>query len=207
MRAPLVASLVMALVALAGPAAAGPCLRGIPVRARAGESLRITWSDLGPGAREAELELSLAGSRWVRISPELEAREGGFTWRVPAGLAGPARLRLKFGGEWFEAEGEVSASFLIVAESPAPHAPGSEATLGEWWNLGRHGGAIPSQGFARRAVLSPAVAAIAIAPETQRVGRPADAGTPSVLVSEHSSARTLAPSTRETVARRYPLRI
>jgi len=207
MRAALVAPLVLALVTLAGPAVAGPHLRGIPARARAGESMRITWADLGPEAHEAELELSLAGGRWVRISPELEAREGGFSWRVPVGLAGPARLRLKWGGEWFEAEGEVSTPFVIVAETAASYASGSGASLGEWWNLGRHGGAIPAQELAHRAVLSPAVGAIAIAPETQRVGRPADAGAVGVRVSERSTTRLVAPSTRDAHARRYPLRI
>src|SRR5262245_53426090 len=104
MRMPPVAALLLAALA-AAPAGAAPRLGGIPARVRAGDEVRITWSGLGAGAHEAELELSLAGGRWVRISPELEAREAGYTWRVPARLAGSARLRLKFGGDSFEAEG------------------------------------------------------------------------------------------------------
>src|SRR5262245_24613566 len=100
MRAPLPVVLVLALLAAAAPAGAAPRLGGIPARVRAGVELRITWYGLGADAHEAELELSLAGGRWVRISPELEAREGGYTWRVPSRLSGPARLRLKYGGEW-----------------------------------------------------------------------------------------------------------
>src|SRR5215471_20165452 len=99
MRSPLLAALAIGLLAAATPAVAAPRLQGVPARVRGGSELRVTWSGLGSGAHEAELELSLAGGRWVRVSPELDAREGGFTWRVPAGLAGPARLRLRFGGE------------------------------------------------------------------------------------------------------------
>src|SRR5262245_28478622 len=95
---------VLLLMLAATPAAAHPHLEGLPARVHAGSPLHITWAGLGPEVHEAELELSLAGERWVRISPELEAREGGFMWQVPATLSGPARLRLKYGGEWFEAE-------------------------------------------------------------------------------------------------------
>lgn len=99
MRPSVLLAFVLALIVTAAPAAAEPELHGIPVHVRAGTDLEITWTGLGPEAHEAELELSLSGGRWVRISPELEVREGHFTWHVPAGLAGPARLRLKYGGE------------------------------------------------------------------------------------------------------------
>src|SRR5262249_35825585 len=110
---PLSDVLALLVLLVAAPAAAGPHLAGIPARVQAGAELHIGWVGLGPEVHEAELELSLAGGLWIRISPELEAREGGFIWRVPANLAGPARLRLRYGGGWFEAEGEVSMPFRI----------------------------------------------------------------------------------------------
>src|SRR5215471_13631614 len=128
MRSPLLAMIALALLAPAARAAAAPRLHGIPARVRSGAELRVTWTGLGAEAHEAELELSLAGGHWVRISPELEAREGGFTWRVPSGLAGPARLRLRYGGEGFEVESDVSVSFVLEATAVAMHA--ADAGLG-----------------------------------------------------------------------------
>src|SRR5580765_284760 len=141
MRPPLIASLALALLAVAAPATASPRLHDIPTRVRAGTDLRITWTGLGPEAHEAELELSLAGGHWVRISPELDAREGGFTWHVPAGLAGPARLRLRYGGEWFEAEGDVSMPFVLEPGAVSTRVPNSD--VDEWWRLGRQAESLP----------------------------------------------------------------
>ena len=84
---PLAALLLLLGTALWSPAARAVArLDGIPPRVVAGSRLEIAWSGLEVGAREVELELSLAGGRWMRISPELEAREGRYRWRVPPDL-------------------------------------------------------------------------------------------------------------------------
>jgi hypothetical protein len=207
MRPRLHAALALVLLAPAAHAATGPRLDGIPARVRAGAEVRITWTGLGPEVHEAELELSLAGGRWVRISPELEAREAGFTWRVPAGLSGPARLRLRYGGEWFESEGELSAPFRIEPGNgvTAAAAPGRE--LGEWWCLARDSGTLPSARVSGAATLHLTGPSLALSPEPERFARAVAA-----LVSR-SPARGPSCRAREHVAhvvappRSYPLRI
>jgi hypothetical protein len=150
MRPRLLAALAMLLLAPAARAATRPHLEGIPAHIRAGAEICITWTGLGADVHEAELELSLAGGRWVRISPELEAREGGFSWHVPVGLSGPARLRLRYGGERFEAEGEVSTPFVIAPGNRGTVSVAPDRELGEWWCLGRDTGALPASQFSAR---------------------------------------------------------
>src|SRR5215472_17243944 len=139
MRPPVLAAI--ALLLAAAPAAAAPRLVGLPAHVRGGAELHVRWTGLGPEADEAELELSLAGGRWVRISPELDAREGSFTWRVPSGLTGPARLRLRHGGEGFEADGDVSAPFVLESDLATSRAP--DASAGDGWSLGRMPASLP----------------------------------------------------------------
>ena len=202
MRPPLLAAL--AIVLLATPAVAAPRLHGVPARVRGGSEMNVTWSGLGPEAHEAELELSLAGGRWVRISPELDAHEGGFTWRVPAGLAGPARLRLRFGGEVFEAEGDVSTPFVIVPGAGASRA--DDATMGEWW-CALNSGATPLAHVSGGASLRLAGPTLALAPEPDR-GMHAAQG-PSSRSLERASLRFRRDDGphRVSVPRSYPLRI
>lgn len=206
MRFPLLSAIALALLAPAAAAAAAPRLHGIPAHVRGGAELRITWSGLGPGADEAELELSLAGGRWVRISPELEAREGGFTWRVPSGLAGPARLRLRYGGEGFEAEGDVSTPFVLEPDAATTRAP-DRGVGDEWWNLGRSSGPLPGPHVAGAPSLQPRVASLALSPEPDRMARLA------VSFAGHASVRTREVANRDRVRRRdvfvrcLPLRI
>lgn len=167
--------------------------------------MHITWTGLGPKADEAELELSLGGGRWVRISPELDAREGGFTWRVPSGLAGPARLRLRYGGEGFEAEGDISMPFVLEQGEAAPHA--SDAVLGGWWDLGRSSAPLPGPHVASEPSLQPRVASLALSPEPDRLARL------TVSFAGHTSVRTRAVTHRDgtrrhdSSSRGYPLRI
>lgn len=98
----------------------------------AGDLVELRWDGLDPGAREVELELSLDGGRWVRISPELHALEGSWDWRVPVVSAEHARIRLRCGGERSEEVVAVGADFRIAA----PRSPSGDERrdfLGEWW--------------------------------------------------------------------------
>lgn len=117
------ASRVEAAVRLHGPA--GTVLRP-------GDVVELRWDGLDAGAREVELELSLDGGRWVRISPEMHALEGRWEWRVPAVSAERARIRLRCGGERREEVAAVGEEFRI--ESPGS-LTGAERRdfLGEWW--------------------------------------------------------------------------
>lgn len=99
---------------------------------RPGDVVELRWVGLDPGAREVELELSLDGSRWVRISPELHALEGRWEWRVPAVSAEHARLRLRCGGEHREEVAAIGADFRIASPGSLSGAERRDF-LGEWW--------------------------------------------------------------------------
>src|SRR5215470_14742809 len=60
---------------------------------RAGETVRIAWTEAGRAVDELELQLSLDNGRrfTLRISPELDARTGEFLWRVPNLASAEAR--------------------------------------------------------------------------------------------------------------------
>jgi hypothetical protein len=137
MRRPLVtlATAVFSLLAsLAAPsgAEARARLEGLPAEVRSGERIEIRWRELDADVHEVELELSLGGARWVRISPEMEALEGRFTWRVPAGLSGSARLRLRAGGG--HGEREVAEQELRILDAGAS-GPGASLGTPGWWDL------------------------------------------------------------------------
>jgi hypothetical protein len=205
MRPPVLVAIALVLLASAARAAAAPRLHGIPTHVRSGTELRVTWAGLEPEAHEAELELSLAGGRWVRISPELDAREGGFTWRVPAGLAGPARLRLRYGGESFEAEGDVSMSFVLEAGDVASRVPVPE--LPEWWCLDRRTGRPPGSQVSGAASLHRAGSSLALSPGRDRVVRLAAAPVRRSPTRTSSVSRRDVPRPRVAGSRDYPLRI
>jgi hypothetical protein len=207
MRPPSLAALALVMVASVASAADAPRLHGIPTHVRAGTDVKITWTGLGPEAHEAELELSLAGGRWVRISPELEAREGGFTWHVPAGLVGPAQLRLKYGGEWFEAEGELSMPFLLEAADGASPSRTGDAGLGEWWCLGRSTGTVPAVRFSGAATLHLSDPSLALSPEPDRNTRAACAPIVGARVRESAVIHRERTPQRASLSRMYPLRI
>jgi len=207
MRSPPRAYLALCLLMIAAPAAAGPRLEGIPAHVRAAASLHITWSGFGPEVREAELELSLAGGRWVRISPELESREGGFTWHVPATLSGPARLRLKYGGEWFEAEGEVSTPFVIDADAGATSLPTAERSFGEWWSVGGNSGRLPARQLTGAATWVRACPALAIAPGPQPSARLEPSAVGRSGTCEAPLALADPPAVHRVPRASYPLRI
>ena len=195
----------IALLAPAAPAAASPRLHGIPARVPAGSELKIRWTGLGPEAREAELELSLAGGGWVRISPELDAREGGFTWRVPAGLAGPARVRLKYGGDGFEAEGDASTTLEIGSDAAASCAPAPG--VGAWWHLGESPRSLPGAHVANAPTLQARGPSLALSPGTDRIARLAATFAGRTAASAPASSRRDRVPRRDNVSRSYPLRI
>jgi hypothetical protein len=119
------------------PARAGIPVLVVPAAVRAGERVEIRWDNLPASAQEVELELSLDGGRWVRISPELEAHERHFLWSVPPTGSAGARLRLRAGGSDaggdFEDEVTVSDGFRIECSGPA--IVGRPGAL-DWWQVG-----------------------------------------------------------------------
>jgi hypothetical protein len=115
---------------LCAPAGAAVRLHAPTGELRSGELFEVRWQGLPSEAREVELELSLDGGRWIRISPELNALDGWWRWRVPQIAAESARLRLRCGGEHREEIAMVSEPFGIVT---GPAAKGRRDFLGEWW--------------------------------------------------------------------------
>ncbi len=97
----------------------------------AGDVVELRWEGLDAGAREVELELSLDGGRWVRISPELHALEGRWEWRVPAVAAERARIRLRAGGERREDVAATGDEFRIEPRSACAGVVRPDI-LGEW---------------------------------------------------------------------------
>lgn len=114
------AALSLLLVGTIAPAArAAPALSGPPSQVRAGDLVRLEWSGLPSDVHEVELELRIEGGPWVRISPEMEAHEGHYLWRVPDVTSSRAELRLCMGGKGTERSLPPSGVFRIEG---APHA-------------------------------------------------------------------------------------
>lgn len=110
--------LALALAAVARPvAASGPVAVSLEVPAvvSAGQTVVLRWSGLPAEVEELELVLSLDGgeSYHVRVSPELEARELEYRWRVPDLPTRHAKLMLRMGGEEGERLGALSREFRI----------------------------------------------------------------------------------------------
>jgi len=118
----------------------------VPAAIVAGAGVDVGWRGLPPDVREVELELSLGGGRWVRISPEIDAGAGAYRWRVPALLAALAQIRLRAGGEGFERVVAISSCFTIRSD---PSGRGRD-DLTEWWHADRRA-ARPATGLATRA--------------------------------------------------------
>ena len=114
---------VIAALALARPAhAVRPTLSVGAGSLRAGDVIRVRWRGVPPETRELEVLLSLDDGRTypLRVTAELEPREGGFRWRVPNLAAERARLRLRYESGAGEMSGEASVPFRIVADPGAP---------------------------------------------------------------------------------------
>jgi len=177
-------------------------LEGLPAVVRAGQVLEVRWRDLPADVREVELELSVDGGRWSRISPELEALEGAFLWRVPEGVAGPAVVRLRAGGAAGEREVAESAFRLVGCAV----GPGPALAWSGWWTREPRGGPA-GVGFA-----CPGPGLRATAPDVS-LAPPAQAGleresTPVATPGRRTTARpaTHASSRRFRAPRRLPLR-
>ncbi len=122
---------LLLLLALLVPAPAHAGVRiDLPGLVRAGDWVDLGWRDLPPEVREVELEISLSGGRWARISPEIVAAEASYRWQVPAGLAADAQVRLRAGGEGFERVLATSRVFAIACDAAILHARAFE--LDDW---------------------------------------------------------------------------
>ena len=162
--------ILLALCALfpASPARADARLVASQSRVRPGDTVVLEWSGLPARSEEVELELSLDGGRWVRISPELEAREGRFAWRVPAGVTGQGELRLRAG----EAHDErvVAVVAIMFSASAEPPAARLDATS-DWWNLSADSHAPLTDDFAgSHSAFAPLTVPDVIAPATDGAG-------------------------------------
>jgi len=211
MRRLLLAVLIACIVPSAVPASAGARvardasrarLEGVPAVVRSGQVLEVRWRDLPADVREVELELSVDGGRWSRISPELEALEGSFLWRVPEGVAGPAVVRLRAGGAAGEREVAESA-FRLVGRVDGP---GPALAWPGWWTRE------PRAGPAGAGFACPGPGLRAAAPDAP-LAPPAQAGieresAPVAAPGRRTAARpaSLASSRRFRAPRRLPLR-
>jgi hypothetical protein len=133
----LTAMIALALAAPACPvAAASPASASleVPATVTAGQTVVLRWSALPAEVEELEIVLSLdgGGSYHVRVSPELEAREREYHWRVPDLPTRHARLMLRVGGEEGERIGALSTEFSIVHAEGAPR-PELGFHEGEFW--------------------------------------------------------------------------
>ena len=117
-RAALALLAVPALLAAATPARAE---RPSPIawpgaEVVAGQSVDLAWDAPPAGVEEIEILLSLDDGRSfpLRVTPELDARERHYRWRVPDLPTARARLRMRVGAETGEAETAPTASFRIA---------------------------------------------------------------------------------------------
>jgi hypothetical protein len=108
-----------------------------PVRGEAlvaGQLLDVRWSLFPDAVEEMELLLSIDGGRYfpLRLTSQIDPRTGSFGWVVPRVAASAAQLRIRFGRDGEEIEGEPSASFSI-AVPPLLHQAPFLRREGEWW--------------------------------------------------------------------------
>lgn len=129
--------ILLALSALfpAIPAQAGARLVASHSRVRPGDTVVLEWSGLPARSEEVELELSLDGGRWVRISPELDARDGEWRWRVPSYSSAHAQLRLRTGGT--SETGVATEQIAALSAEFEIESNGVEAG-DDWWHVGEH---------------------------------------------------------------------
>jgi len=147
----------IALGLVAGPAAAvGVRIvspeTGTPVVA--GQLVEVRWEQLPDEVDEMELllEMNSGAVERLRLTPQLDGATRSYLWRVPNLVARGVRLRLRWGRDGVETEGEPSAPFSIRPDTTRP-LDGVRFSRGEWW-VGRgladiepvgkgHGGVVP----------------------------------------------------------------
>jgi len=201
---PLILCATLLLVRPEPTRAATPGLT-VPAVVVAGQGLDLHWEGLPGPAHEVELELSLDGGRWVRISPELEADEGHYLWGVPAVSSARARLRLRAGGEGFEAEVTASAEFRIDLPATACASP---ARALDWWQVGEHT-PVPGWGHDRRAATLSGDHPISVAEPDRRTQHavPAAVSSPVAIDPQLTNRVACTVNARPTASRQLPLRL
>lgn len=109
-------ALSFALLAPVASRAAGADEHGpsLPPVVRAGEAIELRWRVADTGIEELELEISVDGGPWRRISPELPGLTRRYVWRVPEMAADRVRIRLCVGTEHGERDLPPSEAFRIV---------------------------------------------------------------------------------------------
>jgi hypothetical protein len=131
----LTATIALALAARPGAAIGASAVSlDVPELVTAGQTVVLRWSTLPAEVEELEIVLSLdgGGSYHVRVSPELEAREREYRWRVPDLPTRHARLMLRMGGEEGERAGARSREFRIVHAEGVPR-PDLGFHEGQFW--------------------------------------------------------------------------
>lgn len=100
----------------------------------AGQVVEVVWSPFPDDVEELEILLSIDGGRYfpLRLTPQMDPRSGSFLWVVPRVAAQAARLRIRFGRDGEEIEGEPGAPFSIFLPPALRPAPFLRRD-GEWW--------------------------------------------------------------------------
>lgn len=125
------AAITLLLTGASGSSAhAAPALSAPPAHVRAGDLVRLEWSDLPADVHEVELELRIEGGAWVRISPEMEADEGHYLWRVPDVTSSQAELRLRMGGR--DSEESLPPTGVFRIEGTPHSGPPRPRSLEGW---------------------------------------------------------------------------
>jgi hypothetical protein len=131
---------LVALSSLSVPARAErPSLRFLdsgPFLVR-GQIVTVAWDGLPADVDELELLLSVdGGERFpIRLTRSIDPAPGSVAWTVPSVATNGARLRLRFGREGHEEDGEPSAPFRIFVPPGTPSS-GFERREGECWVAG-----------------------------------------------------------------------
>ena len=123
---PLLAALALTLSAAPALAAPRSALADPGAEIQAGQIVELSWGELPAGVEEMEILLSLDDGQHysIRVSPELDAHERHYRWRVPNLPAGRARLRMRLGTARAEIETEPTSPFRIAGDSePSPPPP------------------------------------------------------------------------------------
>jgi hypothetical protein len=105
---------------------------------RSGDVVELAWSQPPRDIDELEILLSVDGGRHyaLRVSPELDPKNGRWSWRVPQLSAAHASLRVRVGDERDEALGEPTPEFSIVSGAAPSISAASEARPvheAAWW--------------------------------------------------------------------------
>jgi hypothetical protein len=90
-----------------------------------GTSVEIRWSPLPEDVEEMELLLSVEGLDTVsiRLTPQIDPQAGSFQWDVPRIPVTGARLRIRYGRDGRETDGEPGEPFAIFVSPCFGMAP------------------------------------------------------------------------------------